>query len=639
MIKETVENKDHGFIVLQFAAAVFLLFLSVKLIYLGPKLFLTSQTINSLKEQIVEKGKTSQNYLMQEEYGLAQKEVRSILDQSLSASKSLTCLGQDIGLLLLIPSNSKSIEQQKLAMAMMPAVRKLNDIISRLPSLEVDRLTEAEGSILDLYGLHEVLPDITSWVLQEKPKLIESLSSINLPEARVIEAAIAANETKLTQLDFVAKKINWIFGGSGGKRDFLVIFQNNDELRGGSGGSFGSFGIAKFENGKLLKIDFGTNIYKLDNAFKEKQKITPPSELEAFGDAWTMKHAGFAVDGKEALDKIRWFYHLETGQSVDGAITIDTTFFTSLLRVLGPISMPEFGLTLDADNFVRTTEYEVQEAYFERPGGMTENEPKKILGAMMPEVISRTKSLAEKKEGRKQLGDLVAKALSEKNILFNVSDQATQDYLNAFNWTGQVQNYPEADYLYINNSNLAGDKTNQSMKETINMTATISSTGEVVNSIELIRQHTKPKVWPNGLDRNYTRVLLPKNSDIQSFAPLEGNFQRYYDRGYKNNSPYWIDKEAERTTLNFWMSTQPLETSRVKFRYKTAYKIDTREDFTYKLLIQRQPGAPADNLDLTVGIPAGFLPVNKSLITANNSIRMKVVCNTDKLITIEFKKK
>ena len=53
-------------------------------------------------------------------------------------------------------------------------------------------------------------------------------------------------------------------------------------------------------------VDF----HQLD--FLSKEKIPAPSELEVFNDGfWSLKHAGFAVCGREALDNIRLFYFKE----------------------------------------------------------------------------------------------------------------------------------------------------------------------------------------------------------------------------------------------------------------------------------------------------------------------------------------
>jgi len=434
----------------------------------------------------------------------------------------------------------------------------------------------------------------------------------------------------------LTKDLPWLSVPDAGQKNILIIFQNNDELRGGSGGSFGSFGIAKFEGGKLRNIDFGTNIYKLDDAFLKREQIPAPTELEAFNGGYlTLKQSGFSVDGKEALDTIRDFYEKEAVQHVDGAITIDTTAFISLLKVIGPIAMPAYNLEVNADNFRLAVENEVQVTYFGREGGMKENEPKKMLGDMMPIVIDRIAECGKAGSCSLIVSSLV-KSMESKNILFNFENDDFQNRLQLLNLTGEVKP-TTADYFYLNNSNLAGAKTNQSMIETAKIDVRINDDGTIQNSLELIRQHTGKNEFPNGLDRNYVRFLVPEESKLLNFVPLSGNFERYCDRGYHDGQPSWISKEAGKTVINFWMSTIPGDTSRAKIEYRPNYKVQTNDNFDYSILFQKQPGAPNDKVELTIYYPLTFFPENVK-DSYNGKMKLNFDLQSDKEITLHFKK-
>lgn len=430
--------------------------------------------------------------------------------------------------------------------------------------------------------------------------------------------------------------LEWLTSGD---KKILILFQNNSELRGGSGGSLGSFGVANIADGKFRNIDFGSNIYKLDKDFLSREKIPAPSELEVFNEGfWSLKHAGFAVCGREALDNIRLFYGKETGQEVDGVLSIDTTAFANLLKVIGPLELKDYSKTLTAENFKTEIENEVQIDYFQRDGGMSENEPKSIIGDAMPVFFERFFDALRDRKKIISIVSAINQSLSQKNILANASVESVRERLDQFNYSGAVK-YSFGDYLYVNNSNLAGEKTNQNIKETIDFSATILDDGKVNNTLLLQREHLGDGVWPDGLDRNYIRALILKDSEVTNFLPIAGNFQRYYDRGYRDNSAYWLDEEAGKTSVNFWMSTKPKEASSAKISYTSKYQLDLQRQFSYEILFQKQPGAPDSEVILTLNYPEGFHPLNViNYDKGKNALVLRFKLDRDRIVKINFAK-
>lgn len=498
-----------------------------------------------------------------------------------------------------------------------------------------------DGSLVDLGLVQSKVDQLVAETERNVQNIQTEIEKSYLPNRKQIINKIEEYRNPiLGQVKFFDDNISWLSGADGKQKNIMVIFQNNRELRGGTGGSLGSFGIARFKDGKMAKVDFGTNIYKLDNEFKSKTHIPVPSELEAFGPDWSLKQSGFAVDGPEAFQKIEWFYEQEAGEHLDGVLTVDTTAFISLLRLIGPIDLPAYGKTIHADNFIEETEQEVRYDYFDREGGKEENEPKKILGDMMPIVTSRLIGLIKNEESRGLVMKCIESSLIKKNILLYLERPELQHILLSNNWSGQVLP-TKGDYLNINNSNLAGGKTNQSIVENVNLKVNIASDGTAVNLLNISRFHTGKRGMDNGLDRNYIRVLIPDGSKVENFTPVAGNFQRYYDRGYKDGKKerWWPDQEAGKSTINFWMSTMPQETTEARMQYTPNYKIEMGDTFEYDLLLQNQPGAPADNINLEINYPSGYMPINEvQNDTLNHKITIPLKLESDLRIQIKFKK-
>ena len=440
---------------------------------------------------------------------------------------------------------------------------------------------------------------------------------------------------KLLREDFV-----WLDGEDGKEKKVLVIFQNNAELRGASGGSFGSFGIVKLTNGKLNSINFGTNIFKLDNAFIKKECIPLNNELKfvVTDGCSKLKDSGWSVDGQEALQNIKVYYEKITGDRVDGVLTLDTTAFISLLRITGPIEMKEYSQTITSDNFREVVEREVHTDYFAREGGKEENEPKKILADMMPEFINRLTSSLRDRDKLLDISASLANSLKEKNILFYFANESLEKKINKFNFGGAVMR-AVGDYLYVNSSNINGFKSSLNVAESINLDVEIRNDGSIVDSLDITREHKGTNDWPDGLNRNYVRLLLPEDSKIQSFKPVSGNFERYYDQGYKDGNIYWVTGESSKEVVNFWMNTPSGKTSKMSMKYVPNYRVATDDDFNYTLTMQRQPGANPDEVILAVTYPVGFKPTNvKNYDFINRKVTLKYTLTSDQTITINFKK-
>ena len=196
----------------------------------------------------------------------------------------LQSLGQDSGYFSLIaPSDSKFANIER----MYDAVNLTMEAMAEIQNISGNSLSlETEGNKDYLFDGSRVADTLNLNLEKAGSKLEKAsklLSSIK-PEAigqklEDIENARNSLEKMRSNLEelrnFSKTGLGWLFEKSS-ERKILIIFQNNAELRGGSGGSLGSFGVAKISDGKITDIDFGKNIYKLDHEFEVKENIKPP---------------------------------------------------------------------------------------------------------------------------------------------------------------------------------------------------------------------------------------------------------------------------------------------------------------------------------------------------------------------------
>ena len=546
-------------------------------------------------------------------------------------------------------SRSKLLNMEKL-------LSGASGILEALVSLE-----KSLGDVLEGNNQEDQIVDFTLLISSLDESISKSLKKLESTEDKLrdvntkvldgyekdIDQAIGVSKFTRKSLEelkiVITEDLTWLSGIGESDKNVLLVFQNNAELRGGSAGSLGSFGIAKFSNGNLTNIDFGKNIFKIDQEFEKTRTISPPSDLSwVIPDGkWTLKDAGWAVNGVQAMEKIRWFYEEETSEKIDGVVILDTTAFLKLLEFSGPIHLPEYDdIKIDKDNFREIVEHEVHEGYFEREGNMDENEPKKILSDMMPKFMDQLFSKLNDKQNAIEFLMILKSSLSSKDILLYMDNMEFQKRLSNYNFSGEILKDETGDYLYINNSNVDGYKSSLNVNETISLNSRIKLDGLIENSLNVKREHTGRDKWPDGTNRNLVRLILPERVKVNNFAPKAGDFNQHENGGLKDGKYFWQLDEVDNEGIGYWQNTKPSEISEVNIDYVVDSDIDMGEDsFIFPVRFQKQPGSNFSYVSYTLNYPDGFRPKNVAVFNEKDrKIEFKFELNKDIYYTILFEK-
>lgn len=363
---------------------------------------------------------------------------------------------------------------------------------------------------------------------------------------------------------------------------YLFIFQNNSEMR-PTGGFIGSFAVVEFKDFKISKIDFNSNIYKLDNLFTQNRIISPPEPLyDICGGHWSLRDSNYAASFPEAAQKIEWFYNQETGNKVNGVIAVNASVVQELLKNTGPVDMAEYNTKISAENFFEELTNKIEVEYFLDQNNKQTNEPKTILKDMMPAIFKKALALP-----KVQLAKLIYNQIQQKQILFYFNDPKVQKAVLGENWGGEIRSFAE-DYLYINNANVAnvvegsfvGGKSSLNVKETIGYKVE-EQDKMLKGELTLTRSHAGSFIWPDGVNNNWTRIFVPEGAKLEK-AELNGK---------DIFSEIKVDTEAGKTYFGLWIVTYPATSNILNLSY-----ILPKNYENYNLLVQKQPGNLGDQL-------------------------------------------
>jgi hypothetical protein len=149
-----------------------------------------------------------------------------------------------------------------------------------------------------------------------------------------------------------------MLGGSG-PRTYLVLMQNLAEVR-ATGGMPGAFLVIRADQGTLSLVDQGSAAAALQ-VFPEPVLPLSDAQLALYSERLGIYPAdvNFTPHFPTAALLAREMYRRRSGTTVDGVLATDPVALAYLLRVTGPMTVPN-GPSLTADNAVRVL---LSEAY------------------------------------------------------------------------------------------------------------------------------------------------------------------------------------------------------------------------------------------------------------------------------------
>jgi len=426
-----------------------------------------------------------------------------------------------------------------------------------------------------------------------------------------------AVDDMLDVVDVVASVI-----GADRPKRYAVLFQNNNELR-PAGGFIGSLALADFDQGRLVNMEIpGGGSYDFQGYLTEH--VISPKPLWIVNPHWQLHDANWYPDWPTSAEKVAWFIEKSGDSSVDGVIALQASTLEKLLKILGPIEFPEYGVTLDADTVIREMQEAVEFEYDKE-----ENNPKQYVAELVPHVIDRI--LSSDSQQFVELLSLMQEEIEQKNALFYFRDSEIQQAFTERGWSPHIVR-SERDYLSVVNANIGGGKTDGVIQESWNHEVTISEDGAVSESLTILRHHggSSEDVFESFNNVDYARLYVPGGSEFVSAVGFEPPRNEFYEEPGEHYVPdeqlssiegkvlvdeasgTRINNEFGKTVFGNWMQTMPGGTSLATFSYTAPFKVkpfdllnpDARSG--YSLLIQKQPGARPAHYSLILRYPAGW---------------------------------
>jgi hypothetical protein len=378
--------------------------------------------------------------------------------------------------------------------------------------------------------------------------------------------------------------------GIDGQRTYLVIFQNDKEIR-PTGGFMTAYAIITVKNGKFDLVS-SSDIYDLDA--KYKPAIPAPEPIikylkgpYALTKNFLLRDMNWSPDFAESMKLFTTEAQKAGIKNIDGVIAVDTQTLVYILDAIGNVGVGGYGnfnTEINPTCNCPQVIYELESfASMEGPVVWSPTEPgkiiyappnynvrKKIIGPLLNSILAN--AMGQPKDKLPGLFEAAFKSLTEKHVLFYLFDAKAQAGVESFNIAGRIKEY-SGDYLEIDDANLGGRKSNLYVTQEVEQETNVSRDGSVEKTVTITYKNPqKQDGWLNSVLPNWTRVYVPKGSTLIAAEGFEEKAEPYEDLG--------------KTVFAGFFQLRPEGVSKITLKYKLPFKFKKE----YKMLIQKQPG-------------------------------------------------
>jgi hypothetical protein len=436
-----------------------------------------------------------------------------------------------------------------------------------------------------------------------------------------LKSTVPALASALHEFTQFTNALTIILGGKGEVR-YLAAFQNNTEIR-ATGGFVGSFAELDVKNGVIERLSVpGGGSYSAQGQLTEY--VAAPGPMHLLRPRWEFQDANWFPDFPTSAKKMLWFQEHSGGPTMDGVIAVNASFIVDLLKIVGPVDMPQYKRTINADNFLIETQKIVELEY-----DKSANKPKAFIGDLAPLLLKRVTD-ADFPTLTKVLS-LVGQGLQEKDIMVYFSQNDLEATMDKLGFTGSLKQ-TTGDSLMIVDTNLGGGKTDGVIDEQANVEVEISEDGTVVNTVTVTRTHRgmKSELFRGVNNVDYIRLYVPEGSQIMNASgftpPAEALFKKsdvplstdedlalnMQDIGKDESTGTDVWNENGKTVFGNWVQTAPGTSSTVTFTYKLPFKVSLAKatgmfaatsPVPYSLFVQKQSGVENRRTDVRVSLP------------------------------------
>ncbi len=257
--------------------------------------------------------------------------------------------------------------------------------------------------------------------------------------------------------------------GVGETRTYLVLAQNNQELR-ATGGFLTSIGRVSLLDGRIVGIEF---VDSYDPSINRTDLPLPKAPLpvqQHMGiGVMLLRDANWSPDFPTTAQIVRTIYNQQTGRSVDGVITIDLHAVELFVQALEPLKMagveePLTGATVLKQLTAFWAAPPGSDATLQSGDASWWKQRKDFIPKLVDAVLSR---IQHGQFDYLRMLSTMQRALDTRAVQLWFANSDVQNELASVGWDGALRPPREGDYLAVVDTNFGYNKVNAAVEERV----------------------------------------------------------------------------------------------------------------------------------------------------------------------------
>jgi len=411
--------------------------------------------------------------------------------------------------------------------------------------------------------------------------------------------------------------------GATRQRTYLVLAQNNDEMR-ATGGFISAVGILTLNQGEIGDIVFQDS-YLVDD-FTYPYPDSPPPFLRYIGvDQWVFRDANWSPDWPTAAQKAIELYRGEPDPQVDGLIAVDQHALQVIVAALAPLEIADWPEPVTGENVISLIRMSWSPTEVENWQGFDLEwwkRRKRFIGDLIGAMRTKIETTPDQVDWP-ALARAALRTLDQRHIQVWLVDSANPAaaLLAERGWDGAIRQ-TTGDYLMVVDANLGFNKVNAAVRPSLDYRVLVSADGTAQATLAVRHTHTgapadgcnhEPRYGDDYEDLinrcywDYLRVYAPGGSQLLAATshPVPAKWL-LTGQAQSGTAQVLPDEKGKSVFASFFVLPrgQELET-RFVYQLPPGTLDQTEKLGYYRLLIQKQAGAADLPLRVTLTLPPG----------------------------------
>jgi len=434
-------------------------------------------------------------------------------------------------------------------------------------------------------------------------KILQTYNKINFSNNKIRQNKLDYFKWELNKILFYTHEINNNFDTflnilwHNKRKKYLIVFQNNDEIRAQWGFMWSMWiievfrwQIKKFEKKDVYNYEFKlkTEHFTRENAPEWLNKLTPKLGL---------RDSNYFINTKKSSEKIKFFIN-KAWYNIDWIIYINQNTLFEVLDLVWEYESKVLKTKVNSSNFsiIMSSLVEAKKSHI-----WSLWTPKQVLFDFMEEFKN---ILKQKNINKLDLAKIIFSDIKNREIKFYNFNKIERGLLEEL-WIYNPIKYSESlDFFYPVFTSISWNKSDRYIKTTYDKTVKKWNNCEYKTNLEIKLEHTFNnselkknkaifnKFWIkkdlskllsiqwNWINRQYIRIILPKNAIIKK-SPKIIIIKNYYNK--------W-------KIIDFYLDTPVWK----KSKFNLEYTLPNKTCKIYNLKLYKQPWIREYNLDLNI---------------------------------------